>query len=353
MKRVLIVDDSTFARKLIGDILLSTGEFEIVGTATNGLEALSLTHKLHPDVITLDIAMPVMNGLDTLARIMEECPTPVIVISCLTDSGGDISIKALDLGAIDVVAKTKATGMFQLRGIADELIVKVSIAAHANMGNARKIRCRQPRPATPSIQRKSFPVTPIIIIASSTGGPKALRYIVPRLDTSIQASYFVVQHLPIGFTAYLARDLDTLTELNVREAQTGDRPSANSLFIAPAGKHCAFTRDGKIDLTDEPPLWGVRPSADITMATAGTVFKSIVIGIVLTGMGRDGAHGMSIIKANGGTTIAEHESSCVVYGMPKAVIDTGSADKIVPLEEIPDAIFETIASVVANCNATS
>ncbi|MHB1190498.1 MAG: CheB methylesterase domain-containing protein [Armatimonadota bacterium] len=187
-------------------------------------------------------------------------------------------------------------------------------------------------------------VLPVVVIAASTGGPRALRWLVPRLSTKQSAFYVIVQHLPVGFSGSLARDLNNLTSLTVREAETGDSPTAGTVLIAPAGRHCTFSRDGKIAFTNEPLLWGVRPAADITMCTAAEAYGPRVIGVILTGMGCDGAHGLSVIREKGGRTIAEHELSCIIYGMPKAAIEAGVVDQIAPLEQMPSAIAAAIAS---------
>jgi two-component system chemotaxis response regulator CheB len=249
------------------------------------------------------------------------------------------------MGAADVAAKPVAHGFPQLQAIADELMRKISAAADID---PRRLRVR-----TSVGNRKPFGKLivggprqlPIVVIASSTGGPMALRYVIPRLPTELAAWYVVVQHLPVGFTATMARDLDRISEISVREAVAGDKPESNIVLLAPSGKHCCLGRNEKITLTEEPSLWGVRPAADITMTSAAAVFGHRVIGVVLTGMGRDGAHGTQEIKSRGGTTLAEDESSCVIYGMPRAAIATGAVDVIVPLEGMPEAIAAAVNRV--------
>lgn len=345
VKRVLVVDDSAFARKLIRDILDSSGALKVVDTASNGREALSKLDSVAPDVITLDVEMPLMNGIETLTKIMQERPTPVVMLSSLTTKGAEISMTALQLGAVDVVAKPVARGLPQLQVIADALVTTVVAAAHADV---RKLSLRPSITSRRVMQLSGSrvgAVLPVVVIASSTGGPRALRYLVPKLADDVSAFYLIVQHLPVGFTTAMARDLDGLSTLTVREAEDNDSPQPGMVFIAPAGKHTAFARSGRIMLTEDPPLWGVRPAADIAMTTAASVFGQRAIGVVLTGMGRDGAHGLSIIKNNGGTTLAEHESSCIIYGMPKVAIESGAAQSVIPLDKMPDAIAAAVSRV--------
>lgn len=342
MKKVLIVDDSAFARKLIRDILSSSAELTVVDTASNGLDALAKLDEVRPDVITMDVEMPGMNGMETLARIMEVRPTPVVMLSSLTTMGAEISVAALGLGAVDVLAKPIARGLPQLQEIADALISTVVSAAAVDVRKLTKRGDDWVMPLRPSARRSPTGPVPVVIIASSTGGPRALRYLVPRLQTDRSAFYVIVQHLPQGFTTTFARDLNILTPMDVREAVNGDTPRPDTILIAPAGVHAQFNKSGSIVLTDDPPLWGVRPSADITMASAGNLFGARTVGVVLTGMGKDGAHGLKIIKAKGGTTLAEHESSCIIYGMPKAAINSGAAQKAVPLDRMSSAIASAV-----------
>jgi two-component system, chemotaxis family, protein-glutamate methylesterase/glutaminase len=342
MKKVLIVDDSAFVRKLLRDLIGSSDELIVVDTASNGIDALAKIERLHPDVVTLDVEMPKMNGLETLARIMEVRPTPVVMLSSLTTKDAEVSMAALGLGAVDVVAKPIAHGLPQLQEIADELLSTVISAASVDVRKLSRRSGDWVMPAKPRASRRPTGLLPVVIIASSTGGPRALRYLIPRLQTDRSAFYMIIQHLPVGFTATLARDLDTLTPLKVREAEPGDSPQPDTMLIAPAGKHSAFDRTGTLSLTDDPPLWGVRPAADVTMASAGNTFRSRAIGVVLTGMGRDGAHGLEIIRANGGRTLAEHESSCIIYGMPRVAIESGAAQKAVPLDHMSRAIASAL-----------
>lgn len=341
-KKVMVVDDSVFARKIVSDIINNSSELKVVGTAVNGREALSLIDKLNPDVITMDVEMPELNGIETLKFIMENRPTPVVMVSSLTVSGARESIEALRLGAIDIMAKPHGSHSIGLTAQRADLIAKLVAAADVDMSKIKPVSARHNRRV---IFHSSIPVSskfPIVIIASSTGGPRALRTVVPDLTTEAGAAYVIVQHLPEGFSKPLANDLNNMTELNVREGSEGDRLGPNDLIFAKAGFHNVFDKSGTLHLTTTPPLWGVRPSADATMVSAVPVFGPRLVGVVLTGMGRDGANGIGLIKEAGGSTIAEHQSSCVVYGMPRVAIESGFVDIIAPLQQIAEAVNATV-----------
>lgn len=336
-KRVLVVDDSVFARRIVSDILSSSPDLEVVGAAVNGLDGLRMVKELNPDVVTLDIEMPILNGLDTLARIMAEHPVPVIVLSSLTTKGARESIEALRRGAFDVMAKPHGSHSLGLSVQKDELIAKVKAAAAMNRTHLHPLETKHP------VKKIEFNspaprLFPVVIIASSTGGPRALRTIIPHLTTAAGAAYVVIQHLPEGFSGPMANDLNKVTPLNVYEAYDGAMLKSGDMIFARAGNHCVFGDGGKVTLTLDPQLWGVRPAADVTMVSAAPVFGNRLVGVVLTGMGRDGAAGAMAIKNAGGVTIAEHESTCVVYGMPRVTIETGAADVIAPLNHIAEAV---------------
>ncbi|MCE5198514.1 MAG: chemotaxis-specific protein-glutamate methyltransferase CheB [Armatimonadota bacterium] len=343
-KRVLVIDDSVFARKTTTDILGSSPCLEVVGTAVDGLDGVAKALELRPDVITLDVEMPKLNGIETLARIMHECPTPVVMLSSLTVNGARESIEALRIGAVDAIAKPRDGHGLGLTAQREELIAKVLAAADVDVNRIQPGAITWPHVTlcgTAGVG-KAFPV---VIIASSTGGPRALRTLVPDLTNEAGAAYVIVQHLPEGFSSPLANDLNNLSPLNVREASDNDTLHPGDVVFAKAGYHTVFDKRGKMKITSDPPLWGVRPSADITMTSAVPVFGSRLVGVVLTGMGRDGANGIRLIKESGGVTIAEHESSCVVYGMPRVAIESGFTDVIAPLPQIADAIHTTILKV--------
>jgi len=347
-KRVLIVDDSVFARKIVTDILQSSAELEVVGAANNGRDALDMIPRLKPDAVTLDIEMPGLNGLDTLKCIMQDCPTPVLMLSSLTTKGAKESISALSIGAVDVMAKPHGTHAIGMASQAKELILKVMTVANVTLDSVQPLsRPAAPvrRALQPTVRSSSFPV---VIIASSTGGPRALRTLVPGLTNEGGVAYVIVQHLPEGFSGPLAKDLDAFTDLNVREAADGDSLRPGDVIFAKAGYHCVFEDAATIRLTRTPPLWGVRPSADVTIASAVPIYRNRLVGVVLTGMGHDGTDGVRLIKEAGGMVLAEHESSCVVYGMPRSAVETGAVDVVTPLDKMAMAVNAVVADKVGH-----
>lgn len=343
-KRVLVVDDSVFARKITTDILSTSPDIEVVGFAVNGLDALKRVKELKPDLVILDVEMPKLNGIETLRRIMEEQPTPVLMLSSLTTQGAAESVQALRYGAVDVMAKPNSSLGLGMSALRDDLIAKVLAAANVEVAHLKPVATASPRPHTHSTRP---PITkfPIVMIASSTGGPRALRTLIPDLTDSDGVAYVIVQHLPPGFTGPFSRDLDTQTILNVRESSEGDTLNPGDVLFAKSGYHTVFDKFGKVHLTTDPTLWGVRPSADVTIASAVPVFRDRLIGVILTGMGRDGANGMKLIKEAGGVTLAEHESSCVVYGMPRAAVEMDVVDAVLPLQNMAEAISATVWKV--------
>ncbi len=347
----MVVDDSAFARKVISTVINSAVDLEVVSTASSGEDALSKIPKVMPDIITLDIEMPGMGGINTLQQIVDHYDIPVVVLSAIGFQGAEVSLQCLEIGAVDVVLKPMNKGLPDLSLVSRQI---VSSIRHASAINAKSLsrlhHIYQAQPLThctkvlPQTGSSSFP---IVVIASSTGGPRALRFLLPRLNASAEASYIVVQHLPSGFSKLLARDLNTLCSMNVREAQQRDSLKTHEILIAPSGLHMAFNRSGYVDLNEEPAIWGVRPSADVTMSGLATTYPNRVIGVVLTGMGKDGTEGASIIKQNGGYVLAEAESSCVIYGMPRSAVEKGVVDEVVDLEEMPDAINRAVRNMTS------
>lgn len=341
-KRILVVDDSVFARKIITDILSGSAELEIAGTANNGHEALEMIPKLRPDAVTMDVEMPGMNGIETLRAIMSECPTPVVMLSSLTTRGARESLTALSLGAVDVIAKPNGSHCIGLSLQKNDIIAKVRAAAEVDISRLTTTTVSLP-PVKAQITRTRSSLFPVVMIASSTGGPRAIRTMLPGLSDT-RAAYMIIQHIPESFSKPFAEDLNTITSLEVRECVDGDMLQPGTVLVAKAGYHNVFGKTNRINLELTPPLWGVRPSADVTMVSAVEVFGSRLIGVVLTGMGRDGANGISLIKQAGGTTVAEHESSCVVYGMPRVAVETGLVDTVAPIQRMADAINAAIGN---------
>lgn len=330
--KVLVVDDSLLMQKVITDLLESDPQMSVIGTARNGEEALQKIPNLHPDVVTLDIEMPRMNGLTAVRKIMETNPVPVVMISALTQREALLTLKALEFGAVDYVPKPQGQISLNMDIVKDELLTKIKTAATANL-----IRTQ----SEPEIQEETPPVTSsekIITIAASTGGPPALTYVLSHLPSNTPP-ILVVQHMPKGVTKLFAEGLNQTCKFKVKEAEEGDFVQEGLALVAPGGFHMTVTKDGRISLNQDPPVNYVRPAADVTMISAAEVYGAKNVGVILTGMGSDGAKGIKAIKDKGGTTIAQNQESCVVFGMPNVAIKTGCVDIIAPLENIPIEII--------------
>ncbi len=341
MIRVLVVDDSAFIRTAIR-YMLRDENIEVVGTAKNGLEAIKKTIELKPDIITLDIKMPVMDGLTALKKIMEIRPTPVIMLSALTKDGAKETIEALRIGAVDFITKPKA--LTDICSISKELIKKIKTVASSTpnlirLQNLKKYKGGVVRGRFNRCEDKDI----CILIGSSTGGPSALEHIIPRFPSDLPASVFVVQHMPPNFTKQLADRLNSISEIRVKEAENNERVKKGVVYIAPGGKHMKvkriFDKIVRIKIVDGKPVNAVKPSIDVTAESIVQTYGGNTIGVILTGMGCDGAYGMKLIKDHGGFTIACSEDTCVVSAMPKAAIELGAIDSVKPLYEITDEII--------------
>jgi two-component system chemotaxis response regulator CheB len=340
--KVLVVDDSFFVRKRLVDMLSSDPDIEVIDTAQNGLEAIEKVASLRPDVVTLDIEMPKMDGLTALKGIMSAGPTSVIMVSTLTEAGSQATAQALMDGAVDFIHKPTENTNLKVTQIKEELIAKVKAAAVAKI-NGRHIAATQAPKLTNKIATLSAASKKLVMIGSSTGGPRALLEVLPRIPKGFPAPIAVVQHMPPGpFVRSIAQRLESISNIKVREAQNDDRLKPGLALIAPGGAHMLIEKDGVIKLNHGPSVNSVKPSVDVMMDSGVSVFGRNSIGVILTGMGHDGANGMAAIKKHGGKTIAEHESTCVIYGMPKAVIDNGDADRVVPLHQVSAEIVKLI-----------
>ena len=335
--RVLVVDDSALMRKLIPTILERDPSIEVIGTAMDGAFALKKIEELHPDVITLDLEMPRMDGIETLRLIMRRAPMPVIVFSTHSKEGAYSTFKALALGAIDFVAKPRDAAAGHLDAIAVELIEKIKVAKRAS---GRKIHANiavETQPPQKKSSRATLPPSRIVAIGISTGGPNALQYVLSQIPADFSASILIVQHMPEGFTEMFARRLDECCALDIQEARSGDLLLAGRVLICPGNRHIMVRRMPRGDmavLSDGPPVNGHRPSADVLFHSVAREFALTSVGVLMTGMGDDGAEGLGAIKAAGGMTVAQSEDTCVVSGMPRAAILKGYANKIVPLESL-------------------
>jgi two-component system, chemotaxis family, protein-glutamate methylesterase/glutaminase len=335
--RVLVVDDSALMRKLIPAILARDPSIEVVGTAMDGAFALKKIEELRPDVVTLDLEMPRMDGMETLRLIMRRAPLPVILFSTHSKEGAYSTLKALALGAVDFIAKPTDAAAGHLDTIADILIEKIKVAKRAA---GRKLP-----PATVAIDppnlnkgaRSTLPPSRIIAIGISTGGPNALQYVLSQIPADFPCSFVVVQHMPEGFTEMFAKRLDECCALDVSEAKSGDLLTSGRVLICPGNRHMMVRRMPRGDmavLSDGTPVNGHRPSVDVLFHSVAQEFSLAAVGIIMTGMGEDGAEGLGAIKAAGGMTVAQSEDTCVVGGMPRAAILKGHANKIVPLDAL-------------------
>lgn len=349
--RVLVVDDSALMRKLIPQMLAHDESIEVVGTAMDGTFCLKKIEELKPNAITLDLEMPGMNGIDTLKEIMRREPVPVIVFSSHSTEGASVTMKALGLGAFDFVTKPKDASA-HMAETARELIAKVKAAADCKL---------TPRPLTGSARKPQKAATAIgsptkiVAIGVSTGGPQALEYLLTQLPGDFPGTIAVVQHMPDGFTDMFARRLDELCALRVKEAQSGDVLQAGRVLICPGNRHMKVKRlplGDVVVLGDEARVNGHRPSVDVLLRSVAEEYKTHAVGVLMTGMGDDGAEGLGAVKHEGGMTIAQSEESCVVFGMPKAAIDRGYAIRVIPLE-VMSATLQTLCGRNAGCETGS
>jgi two-component system chemotaxis response regulator CheB len=345
--RVLVVDDSMFMRRMITDLLQQDAELEVVGAAKNGQEGLEMARQLKPDVITLDVEMPVMDGVTMLQRLMQEQPTPVLMLSSLTKEGAEVTLKCLELGAVDFVTKPSGSISMDIYKISSQIIEKVKAVARARVVVAPTAR-PPPVPPTPAVLAgRSTPNAPLVVIGASTGGPRALNTVLSGLPSGLNAKLLLIQHMPEGFTRSLAERLDRNSAFSVREAQGGETLEAGVAYLAPGGKHLKLERGERIALTEDPPVHGVRPAVDVALLSIAQNYQGAVVVAILTGMGSDGAAGVRALAAKGAYTIAEDESTCVVFGMPRAAIQTGAVKRVAPLHHIAEAITEGVKAV---CN---
>jgi len=333
--RVLVVDDSALMRKLIPQILARDSDIEVVGTAMDGEFGLKKIEDLNPDVVTLDLEMPRMDGMETLRQITRRFRVPVIIVSALSTQGATATFKALAMGALDFVAKPRDAASAHMDEIAEDLIKKIKVASRTRLkNNIMANLVERAKPNKPLVRPRVEP-TRIVAIGVSTGGPNALEYLLSQLPGDFPGSIIVVQHMPEGFTEMFARRLNANCAIDVKEAQSGDLLIAGRALICPGDRHIKVRRlplAGTVVLTDEDRLNGHRPSVDILFRSVAAEFGQRVVGVLMTGMGDDGAAGMGLIKDAGGLTVAQTEESCVVFGMPKAAIERGFAMRVVPLD---------------------
>ncbi len=349
-KKILVVDDSAFMRKVIADMIESDPELQVIGVAKNGEEAIERIKELSPDVVTLDIEMPKMDGLTALKIIMERDPLPVIMLSSLTKKGAEETMKALDLGAFEFITKPSSLVKVSTPEMREELIGKLKLACKTKIRKpvpiARPVRPIMPSPSfdTPA-HKGSVGFKKIIAIGTSTGGPRALQDVIPFIPGSIDASILIVQHMPPGFTKSLADRLDGMSQIKVKEAEDGDIMQAGHAYLAPGDSHIKVTKQSGrfvIKLDNGDRVSGHKPSVDAMMYSIVELKEKNVIGVIMTGMGSDGADGMKKLKDQKGFVIAQDEESCIVFGMPKSAIKIGGVDKVVSLSNIASEIVKAM-----------
>ncbi|MBI3814284.1 MAG: chemotaxis response regulator protein-glutamate methylesterase [Nitrospinae bacterium] len=351
--KVLIVDDSAFMRRALATMIQSDPEIQVIGTARDGVEGVEKVAQLKPDIVTLDIEMPRMNGLEALKIIMEKMPLPVLMVSSLTEEGAKATLDAFDLGAVDFIPKNLQDLSLNIVKIKDVIIEKIKTVAR------KRPAFKQIKPpseiskkiVTPVSIPKSFGAqltrkASIVAIGTSTGGPKALQEVLPHLPSDFPVGGVIVQHMPPAFIGPFAQRLNQLSRVEIKEAEANDIIKPGLFLIAPGGRHMQVTRkkatEVGVEFSAEPSDSLHRPSVDQTMLSVARVFPGSCIGVILTGMGHDGLEGIRAIKAANGRTIAEDESSCVVYGMPRAIVENGLADKITPLSQIAGEIINMV-----------
>ncbi|HUR37354.1 MAG TPA: chemotaxis response regulator protein-glutamate methylesterase [Terriglobales bacterium] len=338
--RVLVIDDSALMRKLIPQIIERDPDIKVVGTAMDGEFGLRKIEELHPQVITLDLEMPRMDGMETLRRIMRQHKLPVIMVSAQTTEGASTTFKALALGAFDFVAKPRDAAAAKMDEIGAELTAKIKTAAKAEP-RVKALIASEPSKVQKPANRPKTPPTKLVAIGISTGGPNALQYVLSQIPGDFPGTIVVVQHMPEGFTEMFARRLNECCAIDVKEAKSGDLLLAGRALICPGNRHIRVRRMSMGDvvvLADDDRVNGHRPSADVLFKSAAMEFGDKTVGVIMTGMGEDGADGLGSIRGQGGITIAQDEASCVVYGMPKAAIERGYAQRVVSLELMSSTI---------------
>jgi len=351
--RVLVVDDSAFMRKAISLMLESDPNIKVIGTARNGAEGVQMVEDLSPDLVTMDIEMPQMDGLTALRKIMNSHPVPVMMVSSLTSEGASATLDALELGAVDFIPKQLSYVSLDIVKIKETLIEKIwaiyhrrrtLMAKHAlNKKGVKRSRPAAPpapiRPLSGNFSRRNFDV---VAVGTSTGGPPALQQVIPNLPHDMPVGVLVVQHMPPNFTKSLAERLDGISALHVKEAEYGETVTGGVAYIAPGDKHLTIRKWGtriEVVLADEPSDLLHKPSVDVLFDSVASIYKGRTVAVIMTGMGSDGVNGLRKIHSLGGKIIAQDENSCVVYGMPRAAVEAGLSDRVVPVENIAREIL--------------
>jgi len=339
-----VIDDSAYVRKVVREILSRSPFIEVVGTARDGREALELVERLEPDVVTCDLIMPELDGVGFVREQMQRRPVPIIIMSVAKETA-EATLTALDAGAIDFVQKPTALATEKIFEVSTELIDKVKAAGNISLN--RLPTTRQPVVTTrPEAAVRGSHSVDLVVIGISTGGPQALKRLIPQLPADFPVPVAMVMHMPVGYTEMYAAKLNELSQLEVREAAEGDEVKRGLVFLAPAGRHLTLKQDASgriVTHLDAKPFSTLhRPSVDVLFQSAAEVYGNRVLGVVMTGMGSDGREGAAWIKSQGGLIFTEAESSCVVYGMPSTVMEAGLSDKSIALEDMAHAIREVV-----------
>jgi len=354
MITVLVVDDSAFMRKALSTMLDGDPDISVVGAARNGEEGLEMARRLQPDVITLDIEMPRMDGLTALRHIMMEMPRPVLMVSSLTTEGAEATLKAMELGAVDFIPKQLSRVSLDIVKIEKELRTKVKTVAKRRMRAPRPVRKTEmvTRPTPPAekptiepTQKTGKQIRDIIAIGVSTGGPPAIQKVLSKLPEKFPACILIAQHMPKAFTNPFAKRLDAVSKIKVKEAEPGDRVQAGVAFVAPGGQHLSIEQKvSHINLcvSTDPQDALYKPSANVLISSVANGVGKRAIGVILTGMGNDGLEGIRLLKQKSGYILAQDDASCVVYGMPKAVVDAGLADEVLDIDDISQAMMNAL-----------
>ena len=344
--RVLVVDDSAFMRRIIKEMLNADPQIEVIDTARNGIEGVEKALSLDPDVITMDIEMPGMNGLEAIEEIMKHRRIPIIVFSSLSSEGAEVTLEALDKGAADYVCKNISRSVLDVMQMKKDLVGKVKAVVRTFEKDKRDDGTASQQDSQLANVIEHHGKIELITIGASTGGPKALQEILPAIPAEIESAIVVTIHMPPDFTRAFADRLNRVCKLPVREAEDGEKLKQGCVLVSPGGIHTKIRRNGfaggyvKIDSNPYDAIY--KPCIDITMKTAAECYRDHVMGVILTGMGHDGTEGIRAIKKNGGISVVQDELSCTVYGMPRSVVEAGLADRVVPLKKIPQEIMKLV-----------
>lgn len=353
--RVLVVDDSPFMCKVLQEIINSDPQLEVVGQGRDGRDGVALAESLRPDVITMDINMPHIDGLQATELIMSQHPRPIVIVSSESREGAASTLKALDLGAIDFVPKPSSGIDLDMKSVREELTRKLKLAAKVRVVRTatRSKLAIPPAPAGSgvnatadgSIAAQNGGKSPVVVIAASTGGPAAVTRVISALPKDFQAAVIVVLHMPATFTKQFSLQLSETCALSVKEAEANETPQPGTIYICPGSHHLRLSMGGKISLDSGPRIDGYRPCADVAFETIAAYARPLAIGVVMTGMGSDAAKGAKAIKAAGGYVIAQDEATSMIFGMPSEAIQAGAVDEVLPLDGIATAIEKRIAKI--------